>query len=93
MSRPTVPHHGPVTAGCPLECLSTVLGLMAWNRLKWACDLTPDTVGDVVKLLVAGELSGVNGLGPKRTVEIEAALISLGLYTTGRAQLAQTGTA
>jgi hypothetical protein len=31
-----IPHHGPVSPGCPLECLLTVLSRMSLNRLSHA---------------------------------------------------------
>ena len=31
-----VPHHGPVSPDCPVECLLTVLSRMSFNRLARA---------------------------------------------------------
>jgi hypothetical protein len=65
-----VPHHGPVTRDCPVECLLTVLPLNSFNPLTRAYDASfdgPRTVGDVVDLHA----------GPHRVSEIEAALARL----------------
>jgi len=51
--RAKVPHHGPVTSGCPVECLLTVLSVKSFNPLTRACDAPfgqPRTVGDVIDL-------------------------------------------
>jgi len=78
MPRPTVPHHGPVTRDCPLACLLTVLSLNSYNPLLWA-DPRPGTVGDVLDLFTRHQLGGIRGIGPRRTSEIEAALVLAGL--------------
>jgi hypothetical protein len=94
MSRPTVPHHGPVGAECPLECLLTVpLSLTSYNRLKWNCDQEPGSVGDVVALYTRGGLSGVRGLGPKRITEIAAVLVLAGFDLSVHADPAQSRSA
>jgi hypothetical protein len=68
-----VPHHGPIRAGCPLECLLPALSLMSFNRLKWADD-PARTVGDVMNLLTRHQLGEIRGLGPRRIAEISQAL-------------------
>ena len=85
--RTAVPHHGPVTRRCPVECLLTVLSLNSFNRLARADDAPfdePCTVGDVMELYARGQLRKIRGLGPRRISEIEAALVLAGLDLTGR---------
>ena len=51
-----VPHHGPVTRDCPVECLLTVLSFRSFNPLARAYDAPfaePRTVGDVMDLYTA----------------------------------------
>jgi hypothetical protein len=94
MTRPTVPHHGPVRADCPLECLLTgplSLSLMSYNRLRWNSHPPPGTVGDLVSLYRRDELRGIRGLGPKRVTEIAAALVLNGFDLAAHAGIAQTG--
>ena len=77
-----VPHHGPVSPDCPVECLLTVLSRMSFNRLSRAESAPfppPRTVGDVVDLYARGQLREIGGLGPRRFSEIEAALVLAGL--------------
>jgi hypothetical protein len=77
-----VPHHGPVTPDCPVECLLTVLSLYSFNPLTRAYDAPfeePRTVGDVVELHTRHQLREIRGLGPRRVSEIEAALAGLNL--------------
>ena len=77
-----VPHHRPVTPQCPVECLLTVLGLRCFNPLARAYDATfaePRTVGDVLGLHERGQLRQIRGIGPRRVLEIEAALVLAGL--------------
>jgi hypothetical protein len=77
-----VPHHGPVTRDCPVECLLTVLSLHSFNPLTRAYDAPfdgPRTVGDVVDLFTGDQLSEIWGVGPHRVSEIEAALDRLDL--------------
>jgi hypothetical protein len=77
-----VPHHGPVTPQCPVECLLTVLGLRCFNPLARAYDAPfaePRTVGDVLGLHECGRLREIRGIGPRRVLEIEAALVLAGL--------------
>ncbi len=53
----TVPHHGPVTPDCPLECLQTVLARRAFSLLAYAHDAPfepPRTVSDVLGLYARG---------------------------------------
>jgi hypothetical protein len=85
--RTAVPHHGPVTAGCPVECLLTVLSLYSFNPLARADGAPfgePCTVGEVVALYARRRLSEIRGLGPRRISEIEAALVLAGLDLTGQ---------
>ena len=84
-----VPHHGPVTPDCPVECLLTVLSRMSFNRLaraERAPFLPPCTVGDVMDLYARGQLRKIGGLGRRRFSEIEAALVLAGLNLSGREQ-------
>ena len=55
-----VPHHGPVTPDCPVECLLTVLSMVSFNPLTRAYDAPfdePRTVGDVMDLCTRRQLS------------------------------------
>lgn len=84
--RAAVPHHGPVTPGCPVECLLTVLSLDSFNpltRAEGAPFDEPRTIGDVMELYARGQLHGIRGLGPRRISEIEAGLVLAGLDLTG----------
>ena len=77
-----IPHHGPVSPGCPVECLLTVLSLVSFNRLARAERAPfppPRTVGDVMDLYARGQLRKISGLGRRRLSEIEAALVLAGL--------------
>jgi hypothetical protein len=85
----SVPHHGPISPDCPVECLLPVLSLMSFNRLACADDAPfgePRTVGDVLDLCTRYELRKIRGLGPRRISEIEAALVLAGLDLTGHRQ-------
>jgi hypothetical protein len=80
--RSRVPHHGPVTRDCPVECLLTVLSMNSFNALTRADGAPfaePRTVGDVVDLYTRRRLRQIRGLGPRRISEIEAALVLAGL--------------
>jgi hypothetical protein len=80
--RGKVPHHGPVTPECPVECLLTVLSLNSFNPLTRAYDAPfdePRTVGDVMDLCTRRQLRKIRGVGPRRVSEIEAALVLAGL--------------
>lgn len=80
--RGRVPHHGPVTRDCPVECLLTVLSMNSFNPLTRAYDAPfpePRTVGDVIDLYTRRQLRKIRGLGPRRVSEIEAALVLAGL--------------
>jgi hypothetical protein len=80
--RSKVPHHGPVTRDCPVECLLTVLSRNSFNpltRADRAPSAEPRTVGDVVDLYTRRQLREIRGLGPRRVSEIEAALVLAGL--------------
>lgn len=77
------PHHGhrgPVTRGCPPECLLDVLSRKAWNPLMRGGNLTdpPKTIGDVLNLYARNLLKEIDGLGSRRIGEIEAALVLAG---------------
>jgi hypothetical protein len=77
-----VPHHGPVTPDCPVECLLTVLSMNSFNpltRADGAPFAEPRTVGDVVDLCTRRQLRKIRGIGPRRVSEIEAALVLAGL--------------
>jgi len=79
--RGKVPHHGPVTPECPVECLLTVLSLNSFNPLTRAYDAPfgePRTVGDVMDLYTRRQLRKIRGVGPRRISEIEAALVLAG---------------
>jgi hypothetical protein len=81
-----VPHHGLVSPGCPVDCLQTVLSLMALNPLARAVGAPfepPRTVGDVLELYARRQLGQISGLGHRRISEIEAALVFAGLVVTG----------
>jgi hypothetical protein len=81
-----VPHHGPVTRDCPVECLLTVLSRNSFNPLTRAYDAPfpePRTVGDVIDLYTRSQLRKIRGLGPRRVSEIEAALVLAGLNLVG----------
>jgi hypothetical protein len=85
-----VPHHGPVTFGCPVECLLTVLSLNSFNPLTRAYDAPfaePRTVGDVMDLVTCRELRKIRGIGPRRISEIEAALVLAGLNLAGHQEM------
>jgi hypothetical protein len=81
----TVPHHGPVSRDCPVECLLTVLSVKSFNPLARAYDAPfdpPSTVGDVLGLYTSGQLREIQGLGRRRISEIEAALVLAGFDIT-----------
>jgi len=87
--RSRVPHHGPVTPDCPVECLLTVLSLKSFNPLARAYDAPfdePRTVGDVMGLYTRRQLREIRGIGPRRVSEIEAALVLAGLNLGGHPQ-------
>lgn len=80
-----VPHHGPVSPECPVECLLTVLSRMSFNRLtraERAPFSPPLTVRDVMGLYARGQLREIHGLGRRSLSEIEAALVLAGLNIT-----------
>ena len=84
-----VPHHGPVTPECPVECLLTVLSLNSFNPLTRAYDAPfdePRTVGDVMDLYTSRQLRKIRGVGSRRVSEIEAALVLAGLNLARRQQ-------
>ena len=87
--RSGVPHHGPVTPHCPVECLLTVLSLKTFNPLARAYDAPfdePGTVGDVLDLYTRRQLRKIRGIGPRRVSEIEAAMVLAGLNLAGHQQ-------
>jgi hypothetical protein len=93
--RTKVPHHGPVTRGCPVECLLTVLSAKSFNPLARAEDAPfgePRTVGDVMDLYARRQLRKIRGIGPRRASEIEAALVLAALNLAGRQQQRPAGT-
>jgi hypothetical protein len=84
-----VPHHGPVSPDCPIECLCTVLSMATFNPLARAYDAPfdpPGTVGDVIGLYTGGQLREIRGLGRRRISEIEVALVLAGFDITGDLQ-------
>jgi hypothetical protein len=88
-----VPHHGPVSPGCPVECLLTVLSRISFNQLARAERAPfppPRTVGDVMDLYARSQLRKIGGLGRRRLSEIEAALVLAGL-NLGQCQQPPTG--
>ena len=92
--RSRVPHHGPVTPGCPVECLLTVLSRNSFNPLTRACGAPfagPRTVGDVIDLYARRQLRQIRGLGPRRVSEIEAALVLAGLNLAGHHERPRAG--
>lgn len=89
-----VPHHGPVTRDCPVECLLTVLSMNSFNPLTRADSAPfaePRTVGDVVDLYTRSQLRKIRGLGPRRVSEIEAALVLAGLNLAGHQKRPRAG--
>ncbi|WP_187366165.1 hypothetical protein [Trebonia kvetii] len=96
VSRGRVPHHGPVTPQCPVECLLTVLRRQSFNPLARAYDAPfaePRTVGDVLGLHARGQLRKIRGIGPRRVSEIEAALVLAGLNLAGTQRRPRAGRA
>ena len=92
--RSRVPHHGPVTRDCPVECLLTVLSRNSFNLLTRAYDAPfaePRTVGDVVDLYTRRQLRKIRGIGPRRVSEIEAALVLAGLNLAGHQKRPRAG--
>jgi hypothetical protein len=92
--RGRVPHHGPVTPDCPVECLLTVLSLNSFNPLARAYDAPfdePRTVADVMDLYTRRQLRKIRGLGPRRVSEIEAALVLAGLNLVGHQKRPRAG--
>jgi len=73
-----------LTAGCPLACLASQLSAQAYQPLRrelpWLLS-RPVTVGDVAGLHQRRQLRHIRRLGPRRTGEIELALILAGLLT------------
>lgn len=74
-----------VTAGCPVDCLASLLPSRIAGRLACAdgrhgapmasCDV-PATVGELARLYRAGQLGDIAGLGPVSTRGIEVALVT-----------------
>jgi hypothetical protein len=92
--RGRVPHHGPVTRDCPVECLLTVLSRNSFNPLTRAYEAPfaePRTVGDVMDLYTRRQLRKIRGIGPRRVSEIEAALVLGGLNLTGHQERPRAG--
>jgi hypothetical protein len=89
-----VPHHGPVTRDCPVECLLTVLSFRSFNPLARAYDAPfaePRTVADVMDLYTRRQLRKIRGIGPRRVSEIEAALVLAGLNLAGHQERPRAG--
>lgn len=79
-----VPHHGPVSPDCLIDCLMTVLPLMRFHPLTRACDAPsgpPRTPGDVVAVR-GGQPCKIRGLGRHRISGIEAGHVLAGLAIT-----------
>ena len=75
-----VPHHGPVTRDCPVECLLTVLSFHTLLTRAYDAPFDePRTVGDVIDLHTSHQLGKIRGVGPHRVSEVEAALDRLDL--------------
>jgi hypothetical protein len=80
-----------VTAGCPVDCLASVLSSRVLGRLARAegrrgqpvasCGV-PVTVGDVARLYREGRLGEIAGLGPGGIRDIGASLAAHGLAGT-----------
>jgi len=80
-----------VTAGCPVDCLASVLPSRVLGRLSRAdgrrgqvvasCGV-PVTVGDVARLYGQGRLGEIAGLGPAGIRDIGASLAAHGLADT-----------
>ena len=84
--RGGVPHHGPITPNCPVDCLQVVLSKRSLNLLARAYDAPfdpPQTVRDVVELCQQRKLGQIGGLGRHRISEIRAALVYAGLNIAG----------
>jgi len=74
-------HHGPIRQDCPVECLQAVLSQSPYRalyRAQGAGFPPPLTVGDVIRLYARRDLGDIRGLGPRRILEIEAALVLAG---------------
>lgn len=82
--RGMVPHHGPISAQCPVQCLLTVLSMS--SLLPLARAWPPLTVGGVLELQAAGRLAEVDRIGRRRLGEIETALVFAGLPLGGGPQ-------
>jgi hypothetical protein len=70
------------TIACPIDCLEVVLSTATFHtlvRAEYAPFDPPATVGQVLKMLRAGRLGQVCGLGPRRLGEIRASLVLAGL--------------
>lgn len=81
-----MPHHGRIGPDCPAGCLRTVPSLMSLNRLMAASSAPFEqsrTVGDVTGLYQQRQLGEIRGLGPRRTAEIETAVVCAGMDITG----------
>lgn len=87
-----LPHHGPISPDCPVECLHTVLSLHALKRLVYVHDGL-STVAAVVKLCMSGELGDIPGIGARRISEIKTALVFAGLNIARNEDGRTTGSA
>lgn len=74
-------HDGPVTEGCPVECLAAYMETRTWLVLARGTRTgsAPRTVDDVLKLYSADELKDIDGLGPARLNHVIGALTATGL--------------
>jgi hypothetical protein len=85
MSCPTVVIRHPevpITEGCPVLCLRVLMRGGAYGALVRAYEAPferPDTVRDVLRIVRSDQLSLIQGIGPKRSNEIKAALVLAGL--------------
>lgn len=78
-------HHGEIGPDCPVACLLTVMSRKAWlplTRARGPVGAPPETVGDVLKMHARSQFRDIWGLGPRRTGEIETALIFAGFDLT-----------
>jgi hypothetical protein len=81
-----------VTAGCPVDCLASLLPSRILGRLARAhgrrgqpvasCG-APATVGDLARLYRAGRLGEIAGLGPASIRDVGACLAAHGLVDAG----------
>ena len=68
----------PISLGCPVGCLRAVVPARAFNRI-YQLRPVPETIADLVKVCLRGELDGLRNLGPLGIAEINGALADAGL--------------